>query len=311
MPHSPRPPRVSALITVRNGERYLQQAVRSILDQDLRDLELVVVDDGSTDRTPAILAELAAGDPRMRVVTQPAMGIPQAANRGLVECRGGFIARMDADDVALPQRFRRQLAYLEETGHVCVGSYVEYIDEKGRYLTTLRVPTEDADIQSRTLRGHGAIYHPSAMIRREALDRIGGYDETFEVALDLDLWLRLGEIGTLGNVPEPLLRYRLHAKSASETRRYRQRELARLACERAWERRGVRGTFEATEPWRPGTDRASRHAFMLQYGWWAFGSGEARTAMIYGGKAVTLLPWKVEGWKLLAATALGRAKKRA
>lgn len=303
-------PIVSVLMTVRNGEKYVAETIRSVLAQDMPDFEYVIVDDGSTDSTPRILKEYEAKDKRITVVVQEPRGIAASANNGLSRCRGEFVARIDADDLAKPQRFRRQLAYLAQTGHVCVGSYVEYIDPDGRLLTTIKPPVENEKIQELILRGHGAIYNPSSMIRREALERIGGYISEYDTAEDLDCWLRLGEIGTLGNVPEALLQYRLHPKSASATQREVQRARARLACERAWQRRGIAGTFEAAEPWRPGRDRASRHEFMLRYGWWAFGSGEKRTAILYARRAIALQPWKPAGWKLLGVASLKSPRKR-
>lgn len=297
-------------MTVRNGERYLAPAIQSILGQDMPDFELVVVDDGSSDTTPAILAEFALHDRRIRVFTLPPSGIPAAANHGLSHCRGEYVARMDADDVALPARLRKQIVYLEEQSLVCCGSYVHYIDARGRYLTTVMPPLDDPDIQHLILRGHGAIYNPSALIRRDALTRIGGYDAAFDTAEDLDCWLRLGEIGRLGNIPEALLQYRLHDKSISETGQARQRERGRLACEHAWTRRGLTGIpYEATDHWRPGRDRHSRHEHMLRYGWWAFNSGERSTAMIYGFKTIGLEPWQPDGWKLLTIAMLKTPRK--
>jgi hypothetical protein len=143
------------------------------------------------------------------------------------------------------------------------------------------------------------------MMRREAVTRVGGYDPYFKTTQDLDLWLRLGEVGRLGNVPEVVLKFRQHGGSISETKREEQRRFGREACERAWKRRGITGgTFEADEPWRPGRDRRSRHQFALRYGWWGFNSGARNTALAYGLKAVGLAPWDVSGWKLLAAAAI-------
>ncbi|HLL90903.1 MAG TPA: glycosyltransferase, partial [Tepidisphaeraceae bacterium] len=244
------PPLVSVLMNVYNGERFVGAACRSVLGQTLGDLELIVVDDGSTDRTPAILAALAAEDPRVLIVTQPNAGITAALNAGLRRCRGEFVAKMDADDVSLPDRFAKQVAFLRDHPDVLVvGGAWEIIDERDRPITTLRPPTDDAAIQATLLRGHAALTHSCAMIRRRALEQVGGYDESFKSnAEDLDLWLRLGEVGKLHNLADVVLRYRIHAASVSETRRAEQREHARRAVERAWARRGITdGTFDATE----------------------------------------------------------------
>jgi len=166
---------------------------------------------------------------------------------------------------------------------------------KGRFLTSLYPPEDNQTIQEKALAGHGSICHPSAMICSEAILKIGGYDENLVVAGDLDLWLRLGEIGKLGNLPQVVLHYRLHSNSISEKKGLEQRETARLICERAWKRRGIEGKFEATASWRPGRDRASRYQFALKYGWWAWNSGERKTALIYAVKALQIKPWRKEG----------------
>ena len=181
---------------------------------------------------------------------------------------------------------------------------MEMIDEKGRFLTLLRLPETDQDIQCLALAGHGSITHPCAMIRHESLVNVGGFDPDFYMAEDLDLWLRLGEIGQLANLREPVLKYRLHSHSISGQNPSQHRAAARKACERAWQRRGIRGNFEASDPWRPGSDRDSRLKFMLMYGWWAFNSRERQTAIIYGWRAIQARPFKSDGWKLFACALL-------
>jgi hypothetical protein len=213
---------------------------------------------------------------------------------------------MDCDDIALPNRFARQVEFLDANPDVvCTGGYFQLIDGAGRLLTTLRPPTDNATIQQKLLHGHTAICHPLAMIRRTAMERVGGYDTRFKTTQDLDLWLRLGEVGKLANLPQPLLKFRLHESSVSETKREQQRQLGRLACEQAWRRRGISDmVYESDEPWRPGHDRESKYRFALQYGWWAFGSGERKTALLYGAKAIAALPMKSQGWKLMACAML-------
>jgi glycosyltransferase involved in cell wall biosynthesis len=297
-------PLISVLMTVYNGERYLEESVGSVLRQDMEDFELVVVDDGSTDRTSVILEKLAMQDQRLRLRHQSNRGIPKSSNEGLAMCRGQYIARLDSDDVAKPDRLRRQLEYLQQHDVVGAGSSFDLIDARGRFLTVLKPPEEDAEIQRLTLAGHGAICHPTSMIRRDALDKIGGYDEHFDLATDLDLWLRLGEVGKLANIPLSLTQYRVHPDSVSEQRGQQQRAFARQACERAWKRRDSEGTFEAEDLWRPSEDRLSKHTYALQYGWWAFNSGERSTALVYGCKAVASQPWNKESWRLLVCAAI-------
>jgi glycosyltransferase involved in cell wall biosynthesis len=292
-------------MSVYNAERYVREAVESILAQTFTDLEFIIFDDGSTDRSPQILREFAARDPRIRLTVRPNKGLTKSLNEALALARGEFIARMDCDDVALPHRLATQVEFLRGRDDVvCVGGYWQLIDGAGRLLITIRPPTDDAEMQQLLLKGHSPLCHPLATFRREAVMKLGGYDETFTTAQDVDLWLRLGEVGKLANVPEVLLKFRLHESSVSETRRLEQRRLSKLACERAWQRRGIAGTFEADEPWRPGRDRRSRHRYAMLYGWWAFNSGERRTAAVYALKAIRSLPLDRRGWVLLASAAL-------
>jgi glycosyltransferase involved in cell wall biosynthesis len=290
-------------MTAYNATAFLRPTVESILAQTMGDFEFIIVDDGSTDDTPAMLAEFAKRDERIRVITQDNAGIPKAANAGLAECRADLIARMDSDDVAKPERFEKQMAYLDQHDLIACGTWHDLIDEKGRYLKTIEGPVDDATIQAEALRGHGSICNPTSMFRRMPFVGLGGYSEDLPVAEDLDSWLRLGEVGKLGNVPESLMQYRLHSKSISEQRCQLERDMAKLACERAWERRGIDNIqFEAGDLWRPGQDRDSKHRFAVEYGWWAFNSKQKGTAKAYAGRAIKLKAWHPDGWKLLVAT---------
>lgn len=225
--------------------------------------------------------------------------------------KGEFLARMDADDIALPERLTRQVEFLQAHPEVvCVGGAQEIIDEAGRcLLTRLAPPEQDNEIQRLALAGHGSICHPCATIRRGALEEVGGYDETVVSAEDLDLWLKLGERGRLANLRDVVLKYRINTQSVSGKNPLQQREAGKIACERAWKRRGIEGQYEAAEPWRPASDRKSQHQFMLKYGWWAFTSGYRRTAMIYGLRAIQALPFANGGWSLLVCTLLKKSPR--
>jgi glycosyltransferase involved in cell wall biosynthesis len=298
-------PLVSVLMPVYNAERYVAQAIESILSQTFEDFEFIILDDGSKDASLKILKEYAAKDKRIRLMNRENKGVIRTRNELLEQATGEFIAIMDADDVALPKRLSLQVEFLHANPHVvCVGGAHELIDEKGRFLTRLPLPEQDSQIQQLALAGHGSICNPCAMIRRAAMIEIGGYDETLACAEDLDIWLKLGEVGALANLEHTLLKYRLLKSSISEKNGVLQRQAAREICERAWMRRGIEGHFEAEEPWRPTKDAASQYRFMLQYGWWAFNSGQRWTASLYGMKAITALPFAAGGWKLLTSSVL-------
>ena len=299
-------PIVSILMPVYNTERYVAQAVESILCQTFKDFEFIILDDGSTDASLKILKEYAAKDKRIRLKNRENKGVSRTRNELLKQATGEFIAVMDADDVALPERLALQVEFLNANPHVvCVGGAHELIDEKGRFLTRLLLPEHDEQIQKLALAGHGSICNSCATVRRTALIQIDGYDETLAAGTeDLDVWLKLGEVGALANLEHTVLKYRLLKSSISEKNGVLQRQEAREVCKRAWSRRKIEGHFEAEEPWRPTKEAASQYRFMLQYGWWAFNSGHRWTASLYGTKAITALPFAAGGWKLLTASIL-------
>jgi glycosyltransferase involved in cell wall biosynthesis len=207
-------PAVSVVLPVRDGEPFLRPALESVLNQSFADFEVVAVDDGSTDATGAILAD--TGDVRLRVVRQDRRGLVAALARGIAETRGRYVARMDADDVSLPRRFERQAAVLdadERTG--VVGCGVETIDERGRVVSARVLPPGDAPLRRRLLL-RNPFAHGSVMIRRDALERAGGYRADYGANEDYDLWRRIAREWRLGAVPEVLYRYREHAAAVTK-----------------------------------------------------------------------------------------------
>ncbi len=294
-------PTVSVLMPVYNAEKYVAEAIESILTQTFVDFEFIITDDCSTDSSLKILEAYAAKDKRIHLTSRPNRGLTPTLNEMIYKAKGEFIAILENDDIALPDRLALQVEFLQrEPDVVCVSGARELIDEKGRLLTSIEDPEYNDQIQALLLSGHCCICHVGAMIRRAALVKVGGYDETMRLAHDLDLWLRLSEIGSLANLKDKVVKYRLHQNSLSEKNQIQQRQEAEDACKRAWQRRGIEGRYENTESWRPGADRSSQHHFMLRYGWWAFISGQRQTAIIYGTRAIVALPFAVEGWKLLA-----------
>ena len=228
---------ISVLMPVYNAERYLRKAVDSILAQTHRDFELIAVDDGSSDRSKEILDSYAARDPRVRVISRPNTGIVGALNDGLAEAKGVFIARMDADDIAVPTRFADQLAFLKANPKcIAVGTAVKIIDSSGNVVDEHAPATSHEAIEAALLSGNGgALYHPTAMFRTNAIRAVNGYDPAFCKAEDLDLYLRLSRTGQLANLSTIGLKYRHHLKSTNFVHRQKQTELIVkiLARERA------------------------------------------------------------------------------
>jgi len=204
-------PAVTVLMPVRNGERWLEQSLRSVALQTIHDFEFLIVDNGSTDRTPEILARACAGDQRFIALREPHRGIVPALNTGLAAARAPLIARLDADDMALPNRLERQLDFMSchpEVG--LLGSWADVIDTRGKVYGHRRPLTGHDDLV-RILKFSNPFIHPAVMFRTELVRRLGGYRAAFEVSEDYDLWLRMSEVTVLANLPEPLVFYRLHA----------------------------------------------------------------------------------------------------
>jgi glycosyltransferase involved in cell wall biosynthesis len=226
-------PLVTVLVAVHNGEAYVRTALASVLGQTFSDLELVVVDDASSDRTPAILA--AIGDPRMRVIHSEAqLGLAASLNRGLDEARGRYVARLDADDVAMPRRIERQLARLRATPDVAVvGSAVLELVDASRVGAVHAMPTPSQEVRWAALFS-SPFFHPAVVVDRDVLDRHElRYDTSFEESEDYDLWSRLLEFADGDNVPDPLVLYRVHPEQASQRRRELQRECQLRVARRA------------------------------------------------------------------------------
>lgn len=208
-------PRVSVVMPVRDGQRHLSEAIESVLAQTLSDLELVVVDDGSRDSTPAILEEAAGRDARITVHRQAPGGLTAALNAGCARARAPLIARMDADDVMLGDRLARQVEQLDARPELAaLGGGVVLIDEEGH-----EIDREPGRPRLELLERNDLI-HATVTMRAEAFHELGGY--RFDQAEDYDLWLRLEERHGLAALPEPVIRYRLHPGQFSVTRLERQ-----------------------------------------------------------------------------------------
>jgi len=301
------PPLVSVLMSVYNSERYLADAIESILTQTYREFEFVIIDDGSGDRTPQILDTYAARDSRIRLISRENRGIPKTRNELVALAQGELIAVMDSDDIAHPDRLTAQVTFLQQhPAVVWVGGAFELMDDQGRRLTCIHLPNSDQEIQHLLVSGHTSFLHPAAMIRRSAILQVGGYDETLSTAHDLDLWLKLSEIGQLANLQQPVVSYRIHPDSICDRNQDKVLHEVQTAFDRAWDRRGIQTRFQATTVcgWRPGTDPESRYAFLLKYGWWAFNYRQRGAALHYGLRAIALKPFSPDSWKLFTCAAI-------
>jgi glycosyltransferase involved in cell wall biosynthesis len=213
-------PKVTVLMPVYNGERYLREALESILRQTFSDFEFLIIDDGSRDGTSTILRSYH--DERIRVVENGRnLGLIATLNKGLQMARGEYVARMDADDISLPQRLERQLDYMERHREVCVvSSYYYHIDEKYRVFETCRPEPKDFLISFKMhVEGYNPICHPAAMFRTKPVRDAGGYSPEYPHAEDGALWFRLDSLGMkFGVVPRFLFLYRYHPRQITQTR---------------------------------------------------------------------------------------------
>jgi glycosyltransferase involved in cell wall biosynthesis len=221
--------KLSVVMAVFNGARDLRATLDSIAAQTETDFELIVVDDGSTDETPAILASY--GDPRLRVITQPNAGLTRSLIRGCNEARADLIARHDCGDRSHPERFARELALLEE-GHVLVSCAAEFVDADRDRLYVSRANGEEIRrdlLHADAAHIHALPHHGSAMFRRDAYRAAGGYREQFRVAQDLDLWIRIAPLGTIAILDDVLYEALFDPRSISGSSRDAQLRLTEIA----------------------------------------------------------------------------------
>ena len=213
-------PRVSVLMTVHNAASYLRTAVDSIQDQSFADWELVVVDDGSTDESPRILAEY--DDPRVRVIYLPRnIGRTPALRHAFGLARGEYFAVLDADDVAHWERLFKQVAYLDaHPNTVLLGTWARFVDDRGDTLRHWRPPT-DARALHHSLGWANPIAHSTSMYRARIAAEVGGYPADLPYAQDCGLWLRLAQRGDLAILDEELCDQRIVATSMTRGSRFR------------------------------------------------------------------------------------------
>lgn len=211
-------PGLSVAMSVYNGERFLAAAIESVLTQTFADFEFLILDDGSRDASRAIVAHYAAGDPRIRLIARENRGLVASLNELLALARAPLVARMDADDVCLPERFARQIAFLDARPEVGVlGTWTEDIDEYDAHypLDALDHPIDHDRFVAAVDAGAPLLCHPAVMFRRDLVLLLGGYHPAFRHCEDLDLWLRLASVTQIANLPERLLRYRHYSQQVS------------------------------------------------------------------------------------------------
>jgi GT2 family glycosyltransferase len=234
-------PRLSVIMSVYNDAIYLPVAIESILAQTFSDFEFLIVDDGSDDDSGSIIERYAGQDSRIRAFHQANRGLIYSLNMMIAKARTPLLARMDGDDISLPDRLATQFAYLESHPHIGVlGTGADTIDDLGNAgLRRFDNVTDPDDVVADLMNGP-PLCHPSVVMRRDVVERVGGYHPAFLHCEDYDLWLRLSEITRLSSLPERLILYRQSASQVSNRHAFTQQLGAAVAWEAHVERIGGR-----------------------------------------------------------------------
>jgi glycosyltransferase involved in cell wall biosynthesis len=295
-------PLISVLMPVYNCEEYVQAAMDSILNQTFRDYEFIIIDDGSKDRTKEIVLAAAARDARIKLISRENRGIVPSLNEALEQATGSLIARMDGDDISLPERFQRQVDYLAAHPDCgLVGTQIMFMDPDGRPIAPMPNPLGHEEIVATMLDGNESVSHPTVIFRRDTARSINGYSDRFKYAEDIDFFLRMAEATQVANMPDLLLHYRQHAKSVGRTQTEAQANSHyRAICEAA-ERTG-----------RPKPKPIERRAYgnetddHSRWAWWALQSGQLPAARFYARKVLKARPFAPDSWRLAFCVMRGR-----
>ena len=217
---------ITCLMPAYNAEKYIAEAIESILAQSFTDFELMIIDDASTDATLAIAEHYQKRDPRIVILkNEKNFGIAISSNIGLEKARGKYIAKMDADDVSFPDRFMMQYQFMEQNPKVClVGASIEVCDATLKSIGKRSYRQGDKEIRKKLFR-FSPFAHPVCFYRTELAKRVGGYSFIFPVAIDYDFYFKIGKFGEFANLPATLLKLRTHPGSISQTRARQQQEL--------------------------------------------------------------------------------------
>jgi len=204
--------KTSVILSAYNNENYLTEAIKSILDQTFRNLEIIIINDASTDDSGKIIKSFASKDKRIVLINnKKRLGLTKSLNKAVRLAKGKYIARMDADDISLKDRLEKQTSYLEENHDIAVlGSWVVLIDKKGKELKVKKTSCGYKNILDSIIKANPFI-HPTLVFRKDIFDKVGLYDESFPYAQDHELMLRIAQKYKVDNFPEALLKYRVGA----------------------------------------------------------------------------------------------------
>ena len=296
-------PAISVLMGFYNEAKYLPEALDSILAQTFQDFEIILVDDGSTDASRSIADAYALKDSRIRVFHNQNQGLTKSLNFGVEHCTAKYIARMDADDISLPERFARQVEFMEANPDViCSGTGVMLMDPYGVPVRPVtEVYESHQEIVAGLYSGVGtSLVHPSIIMRADILQSCGGYNSKYRTAQDLDLYLRLAEKGRLANILDILLCYRQHLASTNSAKREMQMMNREAIVREASERRGQQFDPVQLACWPP----LNKFVCIQDWGWNALRNGKPRIALRHSLHAFRYKPVSRGNLKLIAVSAI-------
>lgn len=210
-------PAITVLMSAYNGEKYLREAIESILHQTFKGFEFIIINDGSTDSTKEIIEEYAARDERIKLINNIAnLGLTKSLNIGLKEARGEYIARLDADDVALPERLQKQFDFLESNRDIALaGAWAEIIDEQGKTKGFIKGETDERTLAFKMI-FNNQLTHSSIFFKRDIALAVGGYNKEFQYAQDYELYSRLMTKHRIANHGEILVKFRAHNQAITK-----------------------------------------------------------------------------------------------
>ncbi|WP_372719112.1 glycosyltransferase family 2 protein [Novipirellula sp.] len=298
------PPEISVVIPVYNASAYVAEAVESVLSQTFTDWELVAVDDGSSDRSVEILKKFQSLDSRVKVLALAHSGIAGTRNAGIQAAKGEYVAALDNDDIMAPQRLEVQVKFMREhPDFVAVGAAGLLVDADGDPIAERYFPCSSDEVESELLNGRNPLMQSGMMFRRDAVLRVGGYQDDRNFAEDYDLFLRLTEVGRIGNLNEVLMRQRQHISRASAAHYQDQNRVVMLALRDAYARRGLTQSLPTIEgSWHPTTER-DYHIRCASDAWDA---GNIDTVRKHARALLRDSKFSPRAWELYSRTLMGR-----
>lgn len=303
---SERKPLVSVVMPVFNTAAYLDDAIQSILNQTLTDFEFIIINDGSTDNSLALVKYWAEKDQRIKIYDQQNKGRSFTRNRSLQLASSDLIAMMDSDDISLPHRLAVQYEFMNNNPNVVVvGGQLDVICMMGVDLFTTNFSLLHEEIEKAILHDNGIeLCQPTTMMRKSVALDVGAYNEEYQVGEDCDLFLRMALKGDLANLPIVLLKYRTHLNNTTSTQNLELYRGSLPRIQKAWQSRNMELPHDFKH-WSEGYARTQKDD-LLRWGWNALVKNQIGTARYYAKKLLFLGQYDINVLRFLVCTLRGR-----